>query len=117
MSNRKKNPYGELQEISVQTENFRSIIGKHDFIKADVEGHEAKLITSTAGEDWDNCDAVFEIGSKENAVMIFEHLNSIDVNLFSQKIGWNRVEKINDVPQSHREGSVFISRKATMNWY
>jgi len=47
---------------------------------------------------------------------IFNHFNSLGVNLFSQKINWEKVTHLDDMPVSYNEGSLFISTKLTMPW-
>jgi len=112
----KKHVYGETEIIKVDVIEFNKIVKHYDFIKLDVEGQEANLICSTASWDWANTDAMVEIGGVENARKIFRHLKEININIFSQKIGWEKVRKISQMPESHKEGSVFISRKNFMNW-
>jgi len=82
----------------------------------DVEGHEADLILNTSKAIWLGTDALVEIGSEKNANKIFDFLTKIDVNVFSQKIGWQKVNKLSDMPTSHKEGSAFISTKDVMPW-
>ena len=82
----------------------------------EAEGHEAVLITSTNLEDWQNADDFLEVGTKENANEIYSHLNQIGVNIFSQKIGWKKAGSVNDIPVSHREGLIFITKKDEMSW-
>jgi len=54
--------------------------------------------------------------SETSEVKIFNHLKNIGVNIFSQKNSWEKVEKLEDLPTSHKEGSVFISQKLNMPW-
>lgn len=113
LSGSKENPYGELEEFTVEVESLRKIMSQHDFLKIDVEGAEAEIIGSTAKDDWVGTDAVLEIGSPTNARVIFDHLRSLGgVNMFSQKTGWQLVEEVADLPVSHLEGSVFVSSGA-----
>jgi FkbM family methyltransferase len=112
----KKTPYGELDKFRVDVEAIFDIMNRVDFIKLDVEGHEAVIIKSTNTKDWEGVDMMLEVGSPENAEDIFKHLNEIRVNCFSQKNGWKRVSSIADMPIGYREGSLFISTKDVMNW-
>ena len=112
----KKDPYGDLERFKVGVDEFRGIIRSADLIKMDVEGHEAEILLGTNKEDWAQADAIVEIGTLENAEKIFNHLKNIGVNIFSQKNSWKKVEKLEDLPTSHKEGSVFISQKLTMPW-
>ena len=36
--------------------------------------------------------------------------------MFSQKLGWSKIKSINDVPTSHKEGSLFVTKKQEMAW-
>ena len=112
----KNSPYGELETITVETDTFIDIVEKFDFLKIDIEGHEAEVLTSTSKRNWLNTDAMVEVGSELNAKIIFEFFKVIQVNLFSQKTCWNKVEKLEDMPTSYKEGSLFISCKANVPW-
>lgn len=111
-----KSSYGELEKFSVELFDIQQLLKRADLIKMDVEGHEGEIIVSTKGMDWDHTDAILEVGSFENAKRIYDHLSGEGVFLFSQKNNWQKVSKIEDMPTSHREGSVFISKKPMMSW-
>ena len=111
-----KGAYGDLEKFSVSCVPFNEILRQHDLVKADVEGHEAVLVSSTNFADWANADLLLEIGSQENANKIYDHLNTIGVSIYSQKIGWRKVGSERDLPKNHREGSVYISTRKEMNW-
>jgi len=111
-----KNPYGELETFTVDLFDLRKLMKSADFMKMDVEGHEKALILGTSYEDWENIDAMIEIGTEENAIAIFNHLEKINVNAFSQKKGWDKVLELSEVPTSHRDGSIFITTKECMPW-
>ena len=112
----KNNPYGNLNKFKVDVVPFLEICKASDLIKIDVEGHEAKILLSTNNNDWSNTDAIVEVGNQENCNQIFEHFQNIEINLFSQKKSWERVSKIEDMPNSYKEGSLFISKKEKMPW-
>lgn len=112
----KKDPYGDLERFKVGVDEFRGIVRKADLIKMDVEGHEAEILLGTNKKDWAKADAIVEIGTLENAEKIFNHLKNIGVNIFSQKKSWEKVDKLEDLPTSHKEGSIFISQKLNMPW-
>jgi len=112
----KTNPYGELDNFPVQVESFKEAINGADFVKVDVEGHETKLILSTEKDDWKKLDMIAEIGTAENGRLIFNHFTKLEVNIFAQKIGWQKVADLKDLPISHKEGSVFVSVKNEMSW-
>ena len=56
--------------------------------------------------DWHRSNCRIEL--KVNAVRVYEHLKSIDVNLFAQKIGWQKVNCIDEVPTSYGHRTVLI---------
>jgi FkbM family methyltransferase len=116
LSGSKPNPYGDLETIPIQTKSFKLIITDFDLVKMDAEGHEKHLISSTDASDWENVDGIISIHDTENAIVIFEHLNNLGVNIFSQKINWKKATLLDEMPVSHHEGSIFISSKNMMNW-
>lgn len=116
LSGSKENPYGELNKFIVEVDSFQTICNAFDFLKIDVEGHEADILLSTTKENWQNTDAIVEIGSLNNAQKVFEYFNNTDINLFSQKTAWNKVSSLDDMPLSYKDGSLFISLKDTMPW-
>lgn len=111
-----KQPYGELERFTVPVFDIKKLIRTADLIKMDVEGHEAQIIQATTADDWKKTDAMIEVGTEENAKVIYNHLKAQNVNMFSQKTGWKRVESMEDMPTSYREGSLFISSKQEMPW-
>ncbi|MFM7546335.1 MAG: FkbM family methyltransferase [Synechococcales cyanobacterium] len=116
LSGAKENPYGELNKFIVEVDSFKTICDTFDFLKIDVEGHEADILLSTTEENWQNTDAIVEIGSPSNAQKVFEYFSSAGINLFSQKTGWNQVSSLEDMPLSYKDGSLFISVKDAMPW-
>lgn len=111
-----KQPYGDLTKFQVKVLSIKDIMKEADIIKMDVEGNEKNIILATDHDDWKGTDMMLEIGSEDNAVAVFEHLQNIGVNSFSQKNGWSLVKNLSDVPTSYKEGSLFISVKEKMNW-
>lgn len=114
LSGAKENPYGQLDKFSVPVRDIKKIMPNSDLIKLDVEGEEAKVILSTDKDHWKNCDMMLEVGSSENAKLIFNHLNNLGINMFSQKKSWKKVELLSEVPISYKEGSLFASMKEVM---
>lgn len=112
----KPNAYGEIETLPVTVRPYAALIDGVDFVKMDVEGHEKMILTHTTAEQWRSLDMMAEIGSEENAKAIFDHLLTIGVNLFAQKINWKKVQRIEDMPTSHHDGSLFISVKNDMPW-
>jgi len=116
LSGAKSKPYGALEHFEVVTESFTDIMKKVDLLKVDVEGHEATILTNTSKDDWSSVDAMVEIGTEENASLVYRHFSDIGINMFSQKNTWNRVAHLSDIPTSYKEGSLFISALDTMLW-
>jgi FkbM family methyltransferase len=112
----KANPYGQLERFAVGTEPIKPLLAWADLAKIDIEGHEATVLASTSAEDWAGTDAIVEIGNAANADVVFRHFKSIGVGLFAQKIGWSRVTDLTDMPTSHRDGSLFVTRHAAVPW-
>lgn len=112
----KVNPYGRLKRFRVKVESIKPLFQWADFIKMDVEGHEKAIILATSRNDWLKTDAIVEVGSKPNATAIFNHFKFLGIYLFSQKINWQQVRKIEDMPMSHLDGSLFISSKKKGPW-
>lgn len=111
-----KQPYGELVKFPVKVIAIKDMMKIFDFIKMDVEGVENEIIISTDNNDWKNTDMILEIGSDENAKVVFDHLKKIGVNCFSQKINWEKVKIVEEMPFSYKDGSLFISLSSSMNW-
>jgi FkbM family methyltransferase len=112
----KKDPYGELEKFKVSVDAFKDIMKEADLLKIDVEGHEADILLSSEKSDWIGTDAIVEIGTPENARLVFEYMQNIGVNLFSQKKSWHKIDELGDVPTSYKEGSLFISLDSSMPW-
>ncbi|MBI5629790.1 MAG: FkbM family methyltransferase [Elusimicrobia bacterium] len=112
----KEKPYGELERFAVRLEAFLPLMLSHDLVKMDVEGHEKELILSTQEEHWANTDVLMEVQSPANAGAVFGHLSRLRVNMFSQKTNWRPVKRRDDMPDSYKEGSLYVSRKDRMPW-
>lgn len=112
----KSDAYGTLEYFPVKVESIEDIMADVDFIKMDAEGQEKIILLGTCAENWSDTDMMVEIGSMENAKAIYEHLRKIEVNAFAQKIGWNQVKSLDQMPSSYKNGSLFITRKESMPW-
>ena len=112
----KEDPYGELETFSVETSDINEVLLNNDFVKMDIEGQEATAILSTKKDTWANVEMILEVGTEKNARIIFEYLNEINVNMFSQKTGWNKVSNLAGIPTSYKEGSLFLSVADKMSW-
>jgi FkbM family methyltransferase len=112
----KKDPYGELEVFKVQAVRVAGAIADKDLVKMDVEGLEADLLTSLDSSHFASLDMVCEVGTPENAEIIWNHFKDSGVNLFSQKSGWARVTDFDGMPCSYKEGSLFLSCLDDMPW-
>lgn len=112
----KDKPYGDLERFQVTLEAAAPHLEWADLAKIDIEGHEGVLLTGLEPATWQTTDAILEVGTPDNAAMIFAHLNGSGINIFAQKIGWRRVQRVEDMPTSHRDGSAFLSAKPEMPW-
>ncbi len=111
-----KDSYGEKEVFTVPIRAVAPLFESADFAKIDAEGHEKELLLAATPQLMQKLDIMVEIGNAENAKAVFAHFQSIGISMYAQKIGWNRVQKLEDVPTSHREGSLFISAKPAMPW-
>jgi len=116
ISGSKEKPYGNLEKFTVNTIALPDIMKNVDLIKMDIEGHEAQALLATASVDWDNVDMMLEVGTPENAILIFEHITKLGLNMFSQKNGWAQGSSVDDLPTSYKEGSLFLTKKDAMHW-
>jgi FkbM family methyltransferase len=106
--------YGTLERFPVRVEAIADIMPNVDFVKMDAEGQERIIILGTKADHWRKTDMMVEVGSDENARAIFNHLHSLGVNAFAQKLGWQRVTCVEDMPTSYKEGSLFITIQPAM---
>ena len=85
-------------------------------MKINIEGHEKVIGPLIPESIWNECDTFIEIHNEECQKTIFNYFNKIGINIFSQKIGWQKVEKINQVPITNKEGYIFVSKSSNMSW-
>ncbi|MBM3272987.1 FkbM family methyltransferase [Candidatus Kaiserbacteria bacterium] len=116
LSGAKRNPYGELDRFLVKVEAAEPHLRWADLAKIDIEGHEAALIEGLPLDTWTHTDAIMEVGTPENAGRIFERFKGSSIRLFSQKRGWALVRSVADMPESHRDGSLFVTQRDKMPW-
>ena len=106
-----KDSYGPRETITVPTMDCRGLWHDADFAKLDCEGNEAVLLKTITASDFAHLDLVLEIRNQDNANVIYWHCKEQGVPMWSQKIDWQRVQKIEDMPRLNREGSLFIGHK------
>ncbi|MBS3905155.1 MAG: FkbM family methyltransferase [Simkania sp.] len=96
--------------------DIKDIIQGIDLIKMDVEGHESAILLELTPEQLKQVDILVEIGSLENAKSIFNHITKAGGHLFAQKKGWGKIDSLDEMPTSYRDGTLFISSKPKMPW-
>ncbi|MDC0110820.1 FkbM family methyltransferase [Alphaproteobacteria bacterium] len=116
LSGSKADPYGDLEHFDVRVKGIRAIAERVDLLKIDAEGHEAVIIKGLSIDVWKRVDAFVEIGTPENAGLVYDYFVGSGVNIFSQKCGWARAGSVDDMPFSYKEGGVFVSAKSVMPW-
>ena len=112
----KSNAYGQLEKFPVRVESIAAIMPAVDFVKMDAEGQEKTIILGTDATHWRRTDMMVEIGSPDNARAIFQHLQSLGVHAYAQRLGWARVTSVAAMPASYKDGSLFITRQPAMSW-
>ena len=110
-----RNYYGEVDKINVSAITFADIGFLPDLMKMNIEGYEAKVITSIPMTVWRSIDCFVALHNEEVKKSIYEYFNGTDINLFSQKIGWEKVYVIEELALE-KEGYVFISGNNEMPW-
>lgn len=112
----KPNPYGELAHFDVTVENALEHMAWADLVKMDIEGHEAQVLCATTRDLWLSTDAIVEISREENARSVYSHMKDLDVSIYAQKIGWQKVGIPEEMPFSYRDGSILITSKPQIPW-
>ena len=114
----KDDVYGPTDVVTVGVDDILTVLteGDFDFIKMDVEGHEATLIERITTESIKKTDIMLEIGSDRNAKLIFDILNQKQIPAYAQKISWEQVNTRDDLPSHHTQGSLFLSIQGAPNW-
>lgn len=107
--------YGDVDVINVKTTTFKEIGSYPDLIKMNIEGHEVSVLSSIPLPKWKNLDCFVALHSIDIRNEIFELFKNSEVNLFSQKTGWEKANKSDDL-SLEPEGYVFISGKKQMIW-
>jgi hypothetical protein len=85
-------------------------------MKIDAEGHEKEILLAVPRDAWAHVDALVEVESRSNAAAIYEHFTGLGIRLFSQKINWRPVGRMEDMPFNYREGTLFLTSHDEMPW-
>ena len=107
----KKKSYGPVKKYKVNVINSKKLKNKYDLIKIDAEGSEGDILKNFNKKDFRNTDIVLEISTPKSKDKIWSIIKKNGLNVFSQKNSWRLVKNKVDLPSSHREGSVIISKE------
>jgi FkbM family methyltransferase len=111
IGNAKLKTSGVVKKFIVRTENIKNILKWAQIIKMDIEGMEYKVIKTLIKKDIIGKIIILEIGTRTNAIRIFEHCKKNKIFLFSQITGWKLAKNISEVPFSHKDGSAILYYK------
>ena len=111
--NDKKKSYGPVDVYEVEVEDAKKLCGRFDLFKLDVEGSEVDILKRFDEETFQSSDFVAEISTEETCMEFWDYFSNINVSVYSQKNSWKKVQNIDQLPTSHREGSIFISAANT----
>ena len=106
---KKKSSYGPVNKLKVKVINAKELSRKYDFIKIDAEGSEFDILSQFSSKDFKKTDFMIEISTGSSRRNLWNMINEKKLKVYSQKISWKRVKKIEELPASHREGLIFIS--------
>ena len=109
--NDKKNGYGKILKYKVKTLDSKKLRNKYDLIKIDAEGSEVEILNGFTKKDFKSTDFLIEISSEKNKEAIWNLKKKYNLKVYSQKNFWQKVNKIENLPDSYKEGTVFISEK------
>ena len=110
----KKKSYGPVKKYKVSVISSKKLKNKYDLIKVDAEGSEGDILKNFNKRDFKNTDIVLEISTPKSKKKIWSIIKKNNLNVFSQKNSWRLVKNKADLPSSHREGSVIISKEFTI---
>jgi len=108
---KEKKSYGRKENIFVKAINIREIVNNFDLIKMDIESAEATVLCYLKKKDYFKTDFIVEVGNKKNSKKIFNFLKKNKLKFYSQKKNFNLVNKLDEMPFSHKDGALFISQR------
>ncbi|MDC6472061.1 FkbM family methyltransferase [Luminiphilus sp.] len=109
--NDKKRAYGPTEEVSVDVIDAVTLSEGFDLFKIDAEGSEVDVLSRIKPKTYETSDFILEISTEESRREFWELKLSRKFTVYSQKNSWQEVKEIQELPVSHREGSVFLSRQ------
>jgi FkbM family methyltransferase len=106
-----KNPYGKVQEFQVHTVGIQEVISGSELQKIDVEGLELDLLRGVPETELSKLNAFVEVGSENNAQGILSWAKTYALEVYSQKLNWEMVETLDQMPKNYKEGSILITSR------
>lgn len=106
-----KKTTGKIKKYFVKIIDAKKLQNKYDLIKIDAEGSEIDILQRFDKENLHKTTFVVEISTKKNQLAMWKMIKKLKLCVFSQKIKWKKVNRLKDLPRSHVEGSVIISKK------
>jgi len=106
-----KDFYGITEELEVKCESYSNLKIENAIVKVDIEGSEKEFIKYITNKKYSNSLFLLEITNISSAKFLWDNKNLIQGDILSQKSGWNKIKKIEDIPSNWREGSVAICTK------
>jgi len=111
-----RNSYGDIKKYKVQGKKFEDVGITPDLMKINIEGSEKYLVPSIPEDVWCKCDTFIEVHSEDDRQIVYDYLKSINMNMFSNKIGWQKISSVNDLPITYKDGYMFVTKSDEMNW-
>ena len=111
-----------LEKISVTIQKFdKSFVLEDTKLKFNINQNQVTYVDTDTNQlnDFESLKLAkknLTNSEYDNAKIIFEFFKSIEINLFSQKTGWNLVQNIQNMPYSYKDGSLFITNKSYVPW-
>lgn len=108
--------YGPFSKFMVDVFAIEPYLDGVQFMKIDAEGSEAAIIGSIPSAKLKRLEIMVEVGSVDGAAQILKAVNAAGCHIFSQKKGWQKVNSMEEMPTSYRDGSIFITGSNSMKW-
>ena len=109
--NDKKTSYGPTDKFEVEVLDSKNLSDRFDLMKIDAEGSEMDILENFTETHFNKTDIIMEVSTQESREDLWKLINKFNLNVYSQKISWEIVKTIEDLPLTHREGSIFLSSK------
>ena len=100
-----------MDKYEVEVIDAKELSNKYDLIKMDIEGSEVDVLSALNPSTFEKTDIIAEVSTEITRSLLWDLCNKLNLKIYAQKIGWLSIRKIEDLPTSHREGSIFISKR------